>query len=146
MLLQGVACFNRLRIRIHLHLQMPLTNTSSEYKAVWTRVRKSADKTHNIIHYVNGILPLCAAPSLCSVESTTGSSPWGPNSSTEISPRLLHVTATHKTCLAEKGYREAGYDGEVRPGAGEPSPGTAADWWLSFAAAWGEAHCSDMNQ
>lgn len=44
---------------------------------------QAAHKTQNNMYYVKRILPLCAAPSLCSVESTTGSSPSGANSSTE---------------------------------------------------------------
>lgn len=171
MLLQGVAC----QPTYSYSPPPPRTPHDHEWKTpikrVWMRIWKcvrAADKTHNNFYYVKGILPLCTAPSLlASVESTTGSSPWGPNSSTEICtphpppstphPGRLLFTASHKPCppdgAAERGWvlwsRPVRLRGEQRKGDpqwGKPSLLQQLPDGFSVRRPGGEAHCRDASQ
>lgn len=140
--------FNRLRVRNHLYLQTSLIDPtwSLKYSLEIKCTLESPQIKHDNFNYVNGLLPLCTEPSLCSVESTTGSSPWGPNRSIEITDQ--HAASSSPCCTEDRSGRQSvpkGWGwwfrrrrgelrrGDSRWGGDTFSPAQQRDWW----APWG---------
>lgn len=75
MLLQGVARITAYVFAFAPTFRHPAQTRQRENMTDKVAMQRLRIKTPHHFYYVNGLLPPCTAPSLCSVESTTGSSP-----------------------------------------------------------------------